>query len=76
MPGEPVSAAAAWWRRPRFRRALARVLVVIGCVLALVALLTARWGLLVAALLLVGLGAAAGPARAARARDDDPGRGR
>lgn len=60
--------AVVWWRRPPFRRALARVLVVIGVVLGIVAVLTARWGLLVAALLLVGLGAAAGPARAARAR--------
>jgi hypothetical protein len=55
--------AAPWWRRARFRRALARVLVVIGVVLGVLAVLTARWGLLVAALLLVGLGAAAGPAR-------------
>jgi uncharacterized membrane protein len=60
--------AVPGWRRTPFRRALARMLVVIGVVLGIIAVLTARWGLLVAALLLVGLGAAAGPARAARAR--------
>jgi CHASE2 domain-containing sensor protein len=57
-----------WRRRPGVRRALARGLVVIGVVLGVIAVVTARWGLLIVALLLVGLAAAAGPARAGRDR--------
>lgn len=60
--------AVAWWRRARFRRGLARVLVAVAIVLGVIGVLTARWGLLIVALLLVGLAAAAGPARAGRDR--------
>jgi hypothetical protein len=51
---------------PRFRLVLARVLVSLGVLLAVIAIVAARWGVLVAALILIGLGAAAGPARARR----------
>lgn len=56
--------ATPWWRRAGVRRSFARVLVILGVVLGVVAIVTARWGFLIAALLLVGLAAAAGPARA------------
>lgn len=55
-----------WASSPRVRRVLARIVVVVGAVLALIALLTARWGLLFAAIVVVGLGAAMGPARIRR----------
>jgi hypothetical protein len=42
---------------------LARVVVVVGVVIALLALVTARWGLLFVAVIVVGLGAAMSPAR-------------
>jgi hypothetical protein len=48
---------------PRTRLVLARVVVVVGAGLGLFALLTARWGLLFAAIVVIGLGAAMGPAR-------------
>ncbi len=48
---------------PRVRLVLARIIVVVGIVLALVALVTARWGFLFAAIIIIGLGAALGPAR-------------
>ena len=51
---------------PRVRLLLARVIVVIGVVLALIGVLTARWGLLFAGIIVVGLGAAFGPARRRR----------
>jgi hypothetical protein len=56
--------ATPWWRRAGVRRSFARVLVILGVVLGVVAIVTARWGFLIAAILLVGLAAAAGPARA------------
>ena len=51
---------------PRVRRVVSRVVVVIGIVLAAIALLTARWGLLFAGIIVVGLGAAMGPGRIRR----------
>ncbi|WP_136707526.1 hypothetical protein [Agromyces sp. H66] len=55
-----------WFSSPRVRRVLARVVVVIGVVLGLIGLLTARWGLLFAGIIIIGLGAALGPARIRR----------
>jgi hypothetical protein len=55
-----------WLAMPRVRRMLARILVVAGAALALVGLLTARYGFLLAGILVVGLGAAFGPARIRR----------
>ncbi|WP_448006470.1 hypothetical protein [Agromyces bauzanensis] len=55
-----------WFSSPRVRRVLARIVVVIGLVLGLIGLLTARWGLLFAGILIIGLGAAMGPARIRR----------
>ena len=49
---------------PRTRLVLARIVVVIGAVLGLIGFLTARWGLLFAGIVVIGLGAAMGPARA------------
>jgi type IV secretory pathway VirB2 component (pilin) len=54
---------AAAWFTPRMRMLLARIVVVIGIVIALLALVTARWGLLFVAVIVVGLGAAMSPAR-------------
>ena len=51
------------WFTPRVRMLLARVVVVVGVVIALLALVTARWGLLFVAVIVVGLGAAMSPAR-------------
>ena len=47
----------------RVRRVVARIVVVIGIVLGAVGLITARYGLLFAGIIVVGLGAAMGPAR-------------
>ncbi len=55
-----------WLAMPRVRRMLARILVVAGAALALFGLLTARYGFLLAGILVVGLGAAFGPARIRR----------
>ena len=54
------------WLSPRVRLMLARLVVAVGVVLAVIALVTARWGFLFAAILIVGLGAAMGPARRRR----------
>ena len=56
----------SFFARPRVRVVVARVIVVIGAVMALVACITARWGLLFAAIVVVGIGAALGPARLRR----------
>ena len=55
--------AGARWFTPRVRMLLARVVVIVGVVIALLALVTARWGLLFVAVIVVGLGAAMSPAR-------------
>ena len=52
--------------RPKVRLAVARIVVAFGVVLAVVAVVTARWGLLFAGVIVVGLGAALGPARIRR----------
>lgn len=57
---------ARLFARPGFRRVLSRVVVVIGIVLALVGVITARYGWLFAGIVVVGLGAAMGPGRIRR----------
>ncbi|MFD4421228.1 hypothetical protein ACFWN7_06965 [Agromyces sp. NPDC058484] len=54
---------SGWSSAPRVRRVLARVVVVVGIALAAIGLITARYGLLFAGIIVVGLGAALGPAR-------------
>jgi hypothetical protein len=61
---------AGWWRTPTVRRRIARIVVVIGILLGLIGLFTMRYGLLFAGILVIGFGAAMGPARIRR-RDDD-----
>jgi hypothetical protein len=48
---------------PRVRRLVSRLVVGIGIALVVVAFVTARWGLLFAAIIVAGLGAAMGPGR-------------
>jgi len=48
---------------PRVRLILARVIVVVGLLVAVIALVTARWGFLFVGIIVIGLGAAMGPAR-------------
>ncbi|MGX5697069.1 hypothetical protein ACWKWP_12785 [Agromyces soli] len=62
MPG-PIR---RWWRTPAVRRRVAGVVVVVGAVMAVAGILTARWGLLVAGIVVAGLGASLGPARIRR----------
>jgi hypothetical protein len=62
MPG-PIR---RWWRTPAVRRRVAAVVVVLGAVMAVAGILTARWGLLVAGIVVAGLGASLGPARIRR----------
>jgi hypothetical protein len=45
---------------------VSRIVVCVGIVLAALALVTARWGLLFAGIIVVGLGAAMGPGRIRR----------
>ena len=51
------------WLSPRMRLLLARVVVAVGIVVALIALVTARYGFLFVAIIVIGLGAAMGPGR-------------
>lgn len=62
-------AIGRWWSQPRTRLRIARVLVIVGAVLALVGIITARWGLLFAGIIVVGLAAGLGPARIRRRPD-------
>ncbi|WP_173921434.1 hypothetical protein [Agromyces sp. Marseille-P2726] len=55
-----------WTSSPRVRRVLARVVVVVGILLAVIAIVTGRWALLFAGIIAIGLGAALGPARIRR----------
>jgi len=55
-----------WTSSPRVRRLVSRIVVGIGVALAVIALVTARWGLLFAGIIVVGLGAAMGPGRIRR----------
>ena len=48
---------------PRMRLLLARIVVAVGIVVALIALVTARYGFLFVAIIVIGLGAAMGPGR-------------
>ncbi|MGW9632200.1 hypothetical protein ACWGST_16000 [Agromyces sp. NPDC055520] len=52
--------------RPRFRRILSRIVVVVGIVLAVIGVVSGRYGWLFAGIIVVGLGAAAGPGRIRR----------
>lgn len=52
--------------RPGFRRVLSRVVVVVGAVLALIGVVSGRYGWLFAGVVVVGLGAAMGPSRIRR----------
>ncbi|MEI5584151.1 MULTISPECIES: hypothetical protein [unclassified Agromyces] len=65
-------ALGRWWSTPRTRQRVARVLVVAGIALVLLAFATTRWGLVFAGILLIGFGAAAGPARIRRGRTEPP----
>ena len=62
MPG-PIR---RWWRTPAVRRRIAGVVVVVGVVMSVLGVLTARWGLLIAGIIVIGLGASLGPARIRR----------
>lgn len=53
-------------RSSRVRLLVARVVVVVGIVLVVVAIVTGRLGFLVVGVIVVGLGAALGPARIRR----------
>lgn len=52
--------------RPGFRRVVSRIVVVVGIVLALIGVVSARYGWLFAGIVVVGLGAAMGPSRIRR----------
>ena len=64
-----------WWSKPGVRLRIARVLVVVGAALGLIGVLTARYGLLFAGIIVVGLAAGLGPARI-RKRPSDTGESR
>jgi hypothetical protein len=55
--------ASGFFARPKVRLVLARIVVVVGIVMALFAVVTARYGFLFAGIIVIGLGAAMGPAR-------------
>lgn len=55
-----------FFARPNVRRTISRVVVVLGALLMVFALLTARYGYLVVGIIVVGLGAAMGPGRLRR----------
>ena len=54
---------AGGWLSPRMKLLLARIVVAVGIVVALIALVTARYGFLFVAIIVIGLGAAMGPGR-------------
>jgi hypothetical protein len=54
---------AGGWLSPRVKLLLARIVVAVGIVVALIALVTARYGFLFVAIIVIGLGAAMGPGR-------------
>lgn len=58
-----------WWSQPRTRLRIARVMVIAAAALALIGLVTARWGLVFAGIIVVGLAAGIGPARIRRRSD-------
>ncbi|MCM3657372.1 hypothetical protein M3147_08930 [Agromyces mediolanus] len=57
---------ARWWARPAVRRRAAVVVAGAGTVLAVLGVFTGRWGVVVVAIVLLGLAAALGPARIRR----------
>ena len=60
-----------WWSQPRTRMRIARVLVIIGAALGVIGVFTARYGLLFAGIIVVGLAAGLGPARIRRRPDGE-----
>ena len=58
-----------WWLQPRTRLRIARVLVIVGVALGVIGVFTARYGLLFAGIIIVGLAAGLGPARIRRRPD-------
>lgn len=56
-------ALARGWNDPRVRRAVARAVVLVGLVIGLIGMTFARWGWLVAGVVIVGVGASLGPGR-------------
>lgn len=52
-----------WWRTPRVRKRVAGIIAIAAVVLAVVGLLTARYGFIFAAVIVALLAAASGPAR-------------
>ena len=57
---------ARWWRTPAVRRRVAAAVVGVGALMSVIGVLTARWGLLIAGIVVLGLGASLGPARIRR----------
>ncbi|WP_139415984.1 hypothetical protein [Agromyces laixinhei] len=55
-----------FFARPKVRRILSRVVVAVGIVLAVIGIVSGRYGWLFAGIIVVGLGAAMGPARIRR----------
>ena len=66
-------AIGRWWSQPKTRLRIARVLVIVGAALGVIGVLTARWGLLFAGIVIVGVAASLGPARIRRRPDGDSG---
>lgn len=54
---------ASGWLSPRMKLLLARIVVAVGIVVAVIALVTARYGFLFVAVIVIGFGAAMGPGR-------------
>ncbi|GAA1959063.1 hypothetical protein [Agromyces allii] len=63
---EPQGLLARTFARPSVRRVLSRIVVVVGVLLMLAGVLTARYGYLVVGVIVLGLGAALGPGRIRR----------
>ncbi|HEY9323518.1 MAG TPA: hypothetical protein VIP50_01185 [Agromyces sp.] len=55
-----------FFARPKVRRILSRVVVAVGIVLAVIGVVSGRYGWLFAGIIVVGLGAAMGPGRIRR----------
>jgi hypothetical protein len=55
-----------FFARPKVRRILSRVAVAVGIVLAVIGVVSGRYGWLFAGIIVVGLGAAMGPGRIRR----------
>ena len=64
-PGMPAE-KPRFFSRPKVRRILSRTMVAIGIVLAVIGLVSGRYGWLFAGIIVVGLGAAMGPGRIRR----------